>query len=1004
MPDPPFHPGNQLPPNMNAADKASGLDYFAKKERSKLFGYNMDPDAGYEFKAIWDNNSQGKQTALSWYDGLAIENNNIHDVSDAELPHNTSLNRYVPEEGFQNTVINTEALSDPTDTTQQKPYLDSNFKLNMGNSAAKSAADIFGSVLQGQNIGLGDDPVRGLTPVSSYDLRSSLVGRILGGTGAMEDTKLGLIGAQQLGRALQNNVLFNLQDETVGRLNLNAFNLLKGGDIFTPNYEITVPKGGLGKILDFASRVTGFEVPISIIGAGASIFQSEAIGLDGRSRNEELVKFTSAGQNAVRTENLDQNKYQPYHFAASDTSGYDQLEDTLQAKAFESGTTIADESVIDDNGLVKVSPLRRGGAIDDDPKKYMLSLENLAWADKTALLPEYEVGNGDLLSGHKGRIMWFPPYDISISEQVSVRWNEEEFIGRGEPLYTYNNTTRTVQLGFKIVVDHSSVMNGATPDKEALLKLLSPAEETKLKVEGTKEKQETKKDTPTTVVPNNLDFYFANASSSILTNYEDGSDTSNPSGSAGGVGNIVIDDNLKDVNQSNYEDTTDYGLNKDFNDRFTQLCEDLKDENKSLYTKITIEGYASSVGTNADNKSLSNSRANNMKEHIIKNCKIEESRFASIKEITLSTKYKPNEDHNSETQKKDRKVIIRFEEDPQKKPDNIPDEDKNEVVETDEEKITAKKAKEEENNDIAKEVIADVISDRFIDETKYFEYMETNVPFFEKMKSKLRFFHPAFHSTTPEGLNNRLTFLHQCTRQGNSIGDADDPKNLVFGRPPVCILRLGDFFYTKCIINSLNITYEPLQWDMNKDGIGLQPMLAKVDLNLALIGGSSLKGPLNRLQNALSFNYYANTEVYDNRSDTIMKKDAKYVIINGVLSQYDSEEEIREKIQTMSDALKEKVKAATNGANIDSEDEDVVTHYDNGTNDYNNIKYEITIKEDKVRKKVKWDLKVDSTITSKSDSSSSRWRKYTVAKANEEALFKFENRLSKGKYDKLAIE
>lgn len=34
-------------------------------------------------------------------------------------------------------------------------------------------------------------------------------------------------------------------------------------------------------------------------------------------------------------------------------------------------------------------------------------------------------------------------------------------------------------------------------------------------------------------------------------------------------------------------------------------------------------------------------------------------------------------------------------------------------------------------------------------------------------------------------------------------------------------------------------------------------------------------GPINKLQNALSFNYFANTQVYDKRSDTIIKSDNK---------------------------------------------------------------------------------------------------------------------------------
>ena len=44
-------------------------------------------------------------------------------------------------------------------------------------------------------------------------------------------------------------------------------------------------------------------------------------------------------------------------------------------------------------------------------------------------------------------------------------------------------------------------------------------------------------------------------------------------------------------------------------------------------------------------------------------------------------------------------------------------------------------------------------------------------------------------------------------------------------------------------------------------------MLAKVDMNFRFIGGSDLSGPISRLQNAVSFNYYANTGIFDNNAE-----------------------------------------------------------------------------------------------------------------------------------------
>jgi hypothetical protein len=133
------------------------------------------------------------------------------------------------------------------------------------------------------------------------------------------------------------------------------------------------------------------------------------------------------------------------------------------------------------------------------------------------------------------------------------------------------------------------------------------------------------------------------------------------------------------------------------------------------------------------------------------------------------------------------------------------------------------------------------------------------------------YYYPVFHSQTPEDFHKRLTFLQQCTRQGaakryevvdnNGILRA---KNSVFGRQPICILRIGDFFYTKVIIESVNFDYTETTWDMNPEGFGMQPMLAKITLNMKLIGGQSLKGPIDALQNAVAFNYYANSN-YTNK-------------------------------------------------------------------------------------------------------------------------------------------
>lgn len=162
---------------------------------------------------------------------------------------------------------------------------------------------------------------------------------------------------------------------------------------------------------------------------------------------------------------------------------------------------------------------------------------------------------------------------------------------------------------------------------------------------------------------------------------------------------------------------------------------------------------------------------------------------------------------------------------------------------------------------------------RYDNEATFFSLLEKEEPFLHhKISDKIKYFDPAFHSISPEGFNARLTFLQQCARQGPTVGASDSgaettANNLSFGRPPVCILRLGDFYYTKIIIDNISIRFDPLMWDLNSEGIGVMPMIADIDIRFNFIGGSSLAGHITRLQNAVSFNYYANTEVYDNRSE-----------------------------------------------------------------------------------------------------------------------------------------
>ena len=114
-----------------------------------------------------------------------------------------------------------------------------------------------------------------------------------------------------------------------------------------------------------------------------------------------------------------------------------------------------------DAGSTNMAP----GANGYYAKKYMFSIENLAW--KTSNTPGYTYNDLPYCERgpNLGRIMWFPPYDLKISEQNTGRWEENAFLGRPEPVYTYQNAARSGQISFKVIVDHPSVLNLLVKDR-----------------------------------------------------------------------------------------------------------------------------------------------------------------------------------------------------------------------------------------------------------------------------------------------------------------------------------------------------------------------------------------------------------------------------------------------------------------------------------------------------------------------------------------------------------
>lgn len=759
------------------------------------------------------------------------------------------------------------------------------------------------------------------------------------------ETPLGVIGAERLKFSLEENIAANTIKNSIGRVNTNIFSLINGEEFLIRDYQITeFPATGLGYFGNLLQKYSGIEIPFSIIPGSAfgfmdSLFKGKVDysncnlqELDDTSRdtivrNNILLRYTGKGNRVQLFNLLGINKYRPdyenqngdqflnriFGFLqqqkGNENSSYDRLEKTrrpygtLPVMLFQNiatstngdwhkGAFLEDDprSVLQPNGLPKIAWDNKDNLNPTGFKRFMFSIENLAWIGHTDGLPICEIGNGDTDSNNKekGRIMWFPPYGLTFNENVNVKWEQTEMIGRGEPIFTYNNTVRAGTIQFKIVVDHPSLLNqmrdknftnsdfnkffegcdGKNTVNAALNILksnsnISYSEKSTLETKIIKaSRKDFKKETNVVSNPGgspiNIKIYYPNASNAIESTYENGTNTQSSTQANTSLPGQVI---------QSYTNTTDFGLNVKDNGF---LSPNTIDKLQNLYTSgastvdkinVVISISNTSVGGDQLNSSLGDKRFESAKTWITGQLGLGGSNPVGVTTnpvLTISkghivTASVSNSDVSSFDQKSNRWASIDI---------SVVLKDTTESREITKEINTPTDI---ETQNTVTQLIKKTV-DPVYKECDYFYFLEKNEPFlFKKFKEKIKYFHPGFHSTTPEGLNSRLTFLHQCTRQGPSINESGKSSNLAFGRPPFCILRIGDFFHTKMIIQNMSISYDESLWDLNPEGIGVQPRIATVDLSVTYLGGQSLMGPIRELQNALGFNFYANTETFQHK-------------------------------------------------------------------------------------------------------------------------------------------
>jgi hypothetical protein len=572
-------------------------------------------------------------------------------------------------------------------------------------------------------------------------------------------------------------------------------------------------------------------------------------------------------------------------------------------------------SVLDSTYNLNITPFKNGGTSvkDGKVKKYMVSIENLAWKGS----PEYD----DLPACEKGpnggRIMWFPPYDLTFSDSSAAGWNPTNFLGRPEPIYTYQNTTRTGSIGFKVIVDHPSVLNlivnkelnkednyttqqvinsffaglkkydiyeiakkfnslSLPTIEQAYQSILENPNATREDIQGVanglsgpseiNNSENIQVDgwagirfffNPEPPFDNSKNFSEVSlALSTLLTTKGDNFDT---------FGSQIVEYNnvtIEDIRQQITSIITDKkgkisielepGLSSinasDIELSVTKYFTDITEIGEKSFENgdIKINVLTSPSTTIIPKNSSGNGGTYNCPNNQYDPSSIDSFACSSalIKNITVTPSQPTAQGENQNNQNRANQNVN----------NGLPTQPNTDII--------------DKTKNISKKILRELLV-----ESDYFEMIKQDTPFlYDSIKQKIKYFHPAFHSITPEGLNSRITFLNQCVRPGRTIPTergndliANDSFNTNFGTPPVLILRIGDFYNTKIIPDGVTFTYENL--DINPEGIGVQPMIASVQINFKMIGGHGLKEPVEKLQNALSFNFYANTEMYDDRAD-----------------------------------------------------------------------------------------------------------------------------------------
>ena len=166
-------------------------------------------------------------------------------------------------------------------TEQLGSYLDEHG--NVRGLPSTTIPDLIGTLVSGRQLSFS---LEGIQP--NYDIRGSLAGRLL--SPVIGDTPLGVIGAQSLISHMLANAAANIQEDTLGRINLHGL-FRKNEDLIIPNYEITKRNGVIGGIKDIFEKISGAQL------LSDNMIKPDGSMIDGEDNSQALLdKYTGRGQ------------------------------------------------------------------------------------------------------------------------------------------------------------------------------------------------------------------------------------------------------------------------------------------------------------------------------------------------------------------------------------------------------------------------------------------------------------------------------------------------------------------------------------------------------------------------------------------------------------------------------------------------------------------------------------------------------------------------------------